>query len=189
MSICPSSYLSSYVSVCTPTHTHTHTHPPPPPLPSHTHTSWKRFGLRMCLMHQTPRFRRSVFLVDQWLSSATLLTRCVSLSSLLYVCCKWSVLKWRIKCAHVYTHPRIQPWTTITAVSSKPCASYSTVEIPLYDGDTFERVVDRIRRISGIPGKHGLLFSIYFSLTSTLYLFILIYVSNLTFLPCPILCR
>ena len=109
----------------------------------------------MCLMHQTPRFGRSVFLVDQWLSSATLLTRCVSLPSLLYVCCKWSILKWRIKCAHVYTHSRIQPWTTITAVSSKPCASYSTVQIPLYDGDTFERVVDRIRRHSGIPGKHG----------------------------------
>ena len=57
--------------------------------------------------------------------------------------------------AHAHSHAHTQPWTTITAVNPKPCGSYPTVQIPLYDGDTFARVVDRIRRINGIPGKHG----------------------------------
>jgi len=30
---------------------------------------------------------------------------------------------------------------------------YCTVQVPLYDGDTYMRVADRIRRTSGIPGN------------------------------------
>lgn len=43
-------------------------------------------------------------------------------------------------------------------VNPQLCVPYFTVQVPLYDGDNFVRVVDRIRRTSGIPGMQlGLL--------------------------------
>ena len=48
--------------------------------------------------------------------------------------------------------PSPQPDLLFTVINPQLCIPYFTVHISLYDGDTYSRVVDRIRRISGIPG-------------------------------------
>jgi len=57
-----------------------------------------------------------------------------------------------VSATHNHT-THIQLWTTTTMVNPQLGTPYSTVQVPLYDGDTYMRVADRIRRTSGIPGN------------------------------------
>ena len=41
----------------------------------------------------------------------------------------------------------------VTVVNPQRCVPFFTIQIPIYDGDTFTRVVDRIRRTSGVPSE------------------------------------
>ncbi len=41
----------------------------------------------------------------------------------------------------------------VILVNPQVCMGYFSVSLPLYDGDTIPAVVDRIRRVSSIPGQ------------------------------------
>ena len=49
----------------------------------------------------------------------------------------------------------IQPVAIVTAVNPQRCVPYFTVHIPVYHEDTTIKLIDRIRRISQIPGLSG----------------------------------
>ena len=46
----------------------------------------------------------------------------------------------------------IQPVAIVTAINPQRCVPYFTVHIPVYDEDTTIKLIDRIRRITQIPG-------------------------------------
>jgi len=48
----------------------------------------------------------------------------------------------------------VQSFYKITAVNPQVGSGYFSYPIMVYDGDTVPRVVDRIKRRSGIPGKN-----------------------------------
>lgn len=47
----------------------------------------------------------------------------------------------------------LQPCVLATFINPQVCSGYFTISAPLYDGDTYHAVVDRVRRISGISGQ------------------------------------
>ncbi len=46
-----------------------------------------------------------------------------------------------------------QPHIEVTLVNPQKCIGYFTISLPMYDGDTVDKVVDRVRRINGVSGK------------------------------------
>lgn len=47
----------------------------------------------------------------------------------------------------------LQPWVQVTAVNPQRCVPYFSISLPIYDGDTYHSITDRLRRSSGIPGQ------------------------------------
>ena len=48
----------------------------------------------------------------------------------------------------------VQPFCKVTAINPQVGSGYFSYPIMVYEGDTVARVVDRIKRIAGVPGKH-----------------------------------
>lgn len=51
----------------------------------------------------------------------------------------------------VFTSSAHKAWVQVTAVNPQKCVPFFTVQTPIYDGDALTRVMDRIRRTSGVP--------------------------------------
>ncbi len=47
----------------------------------------------------------------------------------------------------------LQPCVQVMMVNPQMCVGYFSVPVPLYDGDTLSSVVDRVKRVSGVPGQ------------------------------------